>query len=171
MLMLGMSVLAVGADTRTTAVDLMQAATADAAAQHKNVLVVFHASWCGWCRAFDAMLADKTVGPILNKYYVTTHVDVLERGDKMFLNTPGGDALMAKAGGRNAGLPFLAMFDAEGKPIVSSVRPVKKGAENIGYPNKPEEIQWFMVMIQRSAPGISSEESHAVETWLKKHAR
>jgi len=29
---------------------LLKKAYAQAAKQHKNVIVLFHASWCGWCK-------------------------------------------------------------------------------------------------------------------------
>jgi hypothetical protein len=51
------------------------------------------------------------------------------------------------------------------------MRPVAgKKAENIGYPNQPYEIDWFMEMLKRAAPGASADEVNAVEGWLRKHA-
>ena len=159
--------LALAAETGQTAQELMQAATAQAAAGNKNILVVFHASWCGWCQKFEAMLTDKQIGPIIDKYFVVVRLDVQERGAKAALNTPGGDQIMVKAGVDKAGLPLLAMFDRKGELIVNSMRP---GGDNIGYPAKPEEIAWFMEMLNRSAPQIDLQEIKTVKSWLKNHA-
>lgn len=152
-----------------TASALMASATAEASSAHKNVLVVFHASWCGWCRKFDAMLADKKVGPLLRKYFVVAKIDVLEHEEKVSLNTPGGDEVMAAVGGKGQGLPFLAIVDSAAKPIVNSIR--QPGNKNIGYPSEPEEIAWFMTMLKRSVPDLEAAEATTVERWLRKQAR
>jgi hypothetical protein len=152
-----------------TAAALMAAATAEASSAHKNVLVVFHASWCGWCRKFDAMLADRKVGPLLARHFVVAKIDVLEHEEKAALNTPGGEEVMAAVGGKGQGLPFLAIVDSAARPIVNSIRQPEN--KNIGYPGEPEEIAWFMTMLKRSVPGLEPAEAAAVENWLRRQAR
>lgn len=49
-------------------------------------------------------------------------------------------------------------------PIVNCRRPTGK---NIGYPDQPEEVEWFLQMIQKAAPKISQSELAALETALK----
>ena len=92
-----------------------------------------------------------------------------ERAEKTSLNTPGGAEVMAKLGGKNAGLPFFAFLDAKGEAIVNSLRPVagKPAGENIGHPAAPEEIDWFLVMVKKAAPAISPEELKALEDPLR----
>ncbi len=94
---------------------------------------------------------------------------VQETGEKTSLNTPGGEEVMAKAGGKGAGLPFFAFLDANGEAIVNSMRPVpgKPKPDNIGHPAQPEEVDWFLVMVKKAAPTMPPEEAKILEDWLR----
>lgn len=98
-----------------------------------------------------------------------TKLDVMERGDKASLNNAGGEEVMAKVGGKDAGLPFIAFLDAKGELIVNGRKPVagKTEGANIGHPFAPEEIEWFMTMLSKAAPGMSAAERKTLENWLK----
>lgn len=76
---------------------------------------------------------------------------------------------MARFGGKDAGLPFFAFVDANGETIVNSLRAVagKPQPQNIGHPYEPEEVDWFLTMVKRAAPGISPDESKVLEDWLR----
>jgi hypothetical protein len=39
---------------------------------------------------------------------------------------------------------------------------------NIGYPAKPEEIDWFGEMLKKSAPLMSPDELRTIDEWLRK---
>ena len=43
--------------------------------------VIFHASWCGWCKKLDAFLDDKDMGALMKSGFVIVHIDVLEQND------------------------------------------------------------------------------------------
>jgi hypothetical protein len=101
---------------------------------------------------------------------VPVHVVVHEFGEKASLDNPGGQELEARLGGKDAGLPFFAFLDGGGGMIVNSIRPAA-GVANIGYPGEPEEIDWFMVMLGKAAPGMPPAESAVIEQWLRKHNR
>jgi thiol-disulfide isomerase/thioredoxin len=150
--------------------EVMAQAKTKAAAEHKNILLVFSASWCGPCRLFEAFLRDPATGPIMDKYFVTARLDVGERpDDKRHSNSPGAEAFRSSLHGADAGYPFIVMLNSTGKVIVNSYRPVKgngKG-ENIGYPALPVEIDWFMKMLQQAAPAFSSQETKTIQTWLQ----
>ena len=95
------------------------------------------------------------------------HLTILERDDKKALNTRGGDELMKRLGGP-AGLPFFAFLDGHGGLIVNSLRPAANGKyENIGHPDQPYEIDWFMTMLDRGAPRMLAEERATLEKWLR----
>ena len=94
------------------------------------------------------------------------HITIDETGDKKALNTPGGDELIKRLGGP-AGLPFFAFLNSQGAVIVNSLRPREIGGGNIGHPDKPYEIDWFLTMLDRGAPRMLAEERATLETWLR----
>jgi hypothetical protein len=76
--------------------------------------------------------------------------------------------VLKKMGGEGQGLPFFAFVDAKGEPIVSSRQ---DGQANIGHPFGPEEITWFMKMLEKAAPKMTAEEARDIERWLKNQKR
>jgi hypothetical protein len=104
---------------------------------------------------------------------VPVWLTVQEQEAKASLNHPGGQEVMNRVGGDKAGLPFFAFLDEKGALIVNSLRPggAKGEGENIGHPIKPEEVDWFMIMVKKTAPGISQEEAGVLERWLRSQKR
>jgi thioredoxin-related protein len=149
------------------------AAKAEAVAQHKNIFLVFGASWCPPCRQLETFLEDVEMRPILEKYFVIASLNVYEEhGKHPELNTPGAEELLKSFGGESDGVPFLVFLDAQGKLLINSNRPVqgKSNGENVGYPVLPEEIDWFMTMLHNSLPSLSQADSQHIESWLRKKA-
>ena len=72
---------------------LLDAAKAQAKLEKKNVLVIFHASWCGWCKRLDAFLDDAGMGKLMKDNFVILHLDVLENPDKKALENAGAKVL------------------------------------------------------------------------------
>jgi hypothetical protein len=105
----------------------------------------------------------------VEKYFVPAWLTVQENADKTPLNTPGGEEVMARLGGKDAGLPFFAFLNAKGDSIVNSLRPVagKPKPENIGHPFQPEEVDWFIVMVKKAAPSMPPDETKVLEEWLR----
>jgi thiol-disulfide isomerase/thioredoxin len=152
----------------TNADQVMTRIESQAQAQHKNILLSFGASWCVNCRLFDKFLADSAIKPILEKQFIFADLNTGEVVDtSRHANLPGGQKLQASLGGKDAGYPFLAMVDPNGKLIVNSMRPDRRGnGENIGYPVSAAEIDWFMEMVKRGAPSLSPEDSAVIRYWL-----
>ena len=92
----------------------------------------------------------------------------MEHDEKKGLNSPGGDELLKQLGGGGA-IPFFAFLDSSGAIIVNSNEPGKDGKKpvNIGHPFQPHEIDWFMVMLSKAAPGMTPDERSTLETYLR----
>ncbi|HVT11543.1 MAG TPA: thioredoxin family protein [Fimbriimonadaceae bacterium] len=163
-LLFAMAVTAFAAEP--TSAELLAKAQGQAQSEHKRVLVIFHASWCGWCKKLDEFLADPSMGKLMTGNYVIVHLDVQEQGDKKVLENAGGEDLMKQWKGE--GLPFSVILDEKGKVLAdSNLEPDK--SSNIGYPAKPEEIAHFMKML-KTAPRLTDGQRTQIETWLTAHA-
>jgi hypothetical protein len=93
----------------------------------------------------------------------------MESAEKKALENPGGAKLLTDLKGEGAGLPFFAFVDANGKLIENSKRKTKPDdpGSNVGHPVAPEEIAWFMEMLKKAAPSMTTQERNTLETWLK----
>ena len=77
---------------------VLNEARAKAGKENKNVMVIFHASWCGWCHKMDTSLKDPSVKDFFQKNYVITHLVISESKDKKNLENPGAEELNKKMG-------------------------------------------------------------------------
>ena len=60
----------------------------------------------------------------------------------------------------------MVILDADGKELISSDGP--KG--NIGYPTTPEEIGYFVTMIEKTRKRMSAKQVAAIEQSLRENA-
>lgn len=155
---------------------VMTESFARAKAEHKTVLLSFHASWCGWCHKFEDFLKRDDIKAIWDKRFVMVWLTVLESPDKKNMENPGGDEWLKKTGGDNGGIPFMALFNGDGVMKTTSNRPsdpdnTKDKGGNIGYPAAPEEIAWFMKMLEKGAPNVTASERATIEAALKEEAK
>jgi len=155
------------ASTHTPSADvLLDGAFARAQREKKNVLVIFHASWCGWCKKMDAMLESPEFKRTYENSFVITHVDVLEAaGPQKGLENSGGEELMYSLGAtKNTGIPFFAILTPQGVKIGDSLLPNKA---NMGYPGEPNEIVAFMALLKKTAPKMTDDDRSTIEAFLK----
>lgn len=161
------------ADAPAAAPTLLANAVKTAKAEHKGVLVLFHASWCGWCKQLDKTMETPEFKSVLDKDFVIVRVTVLENDAHKADENPGGLDLMKQMGGDNAGLPYYTVVDGDGKTVADS-KVVAAGsngkASNMGYPTEPNELSHFISMLKAGAPQITDEETAAMQTVLEKRA-
>ena len=158
------------AQTRTPppAQALVDAAVRSATAEHKAVLVMWGASWCGWCHKFEAFLADTGVGRIMAAHFVVVDLVTEETPANKALENPGGDVLKAAMGGATVGLPFFAVLDAAGRKIADSN--MMPGGSNVGHPDTPEEVVAFDQFLVRTAPRMTPAERGRIRVYLDRIA-
>nr|WP_315029273.1 thioredoxin family protein [uncultured Chryseobacterium sp.] len=130
----------------------------------KNVLLMFHASWCKWCKTMEKNMKLSETQPIFDKRFVTAYIDVQERGEKKSLENPGGQELMNKYKGENAGLPFWLILSPKGEVLADSFN--AKG-ENLGSPATSEEVAAFISKLGKTSP-LSKNESQTIRNVFMK---
>ena len=111
-----------GADVKAQ----IAAAVRTAAAENRNIILMFGGNWCPWCHRLHALFqADAQVKRILDERYVLLLVDVGEKAGQP-LNRDLVDQYLGRI--KNSGYPALAVLDKEGKPICAqSTSVLEKG--------------------------------------------
>jgi thiol-disulfide isomerase/thioredoxin len=129
-----------------------------ARAENKRVLVHIGAPWCGWCHVLDRFLREQH--DLIGVDYIDLKIDQ----DRM---TGGKEvATRLRAGSTIGGIPWFVIVDADGKPLATSDGP--RG--NIGYPNEPHEIEYFVAMLHRTKQHLSDEQIATLERQLVDNA-
>jgi thiol-disulfide isomerase/thioredoxin len=152
---------------------LLSKAYKQAAKEKKNVFVIFHASWCGWCKKLDASINDPSCSDYFNKSFVFVHLTVLESKDKKNLENPGATEMFIKyCGGKSQGIPFFLIFSKKGTLLADSqIRSVGDGldkpGQNIGCPAAPEEIAAFIESLKKTSKISESEITAVTERFSK----
>jgi thioredoxin-related protein len=148
---------------------IIKSAIAEAKTTDKNVLVIFHASWCGWCKRLEKAITSDELKKIFEDNFIITHIDVMEHDEKIAeLENPGGKELMNKFGGEKSGLPFYVFLNSKGNKIAdSNVMPKNS---NIGYPGSSEEIDAFIKIVKKSAKNMGKKEISTTTEYLKANA-
>ena len=144
---------------------IVSAALKTATADRKVVLIEFGASWCTWCRRFDAFVHAPEVASIVAANYIVVNLVVQERDDKKPLENPGGQDLMDTWGGAKSGLPFYVFLDATGKKMANSNAMPDGG--NIGFPGTAKEVAAFLGLVDKTAPRVSKGERAKIASYLE----
>jgi thioredoxin-related protein len=169
---LTISGVAFGQDKPETAVKIMDDACKLAAKDGKSVMIVFHASWCGWCKKFEASVKDPSCSDFFDKHFVIRYLDILERGDKKSLENPGAEELFNKNGGQNSGVPYFLIFDKKGVLIADSkmkqAGASDKPVQNMGCPASEEEVTAFIQILSKVTK-VSETEKAAITERFKKN--
>ncbi|AQX12990.1 thioredoxin family protein [Elizabethkingia meningoseptica] len=145
---------------------ILDRALTQAKKEKKNVMLIFHASWCGWCKKMEKNLNSADVKPLIDKNYIVTYVSVQERGEniKKYEN-PDGQILMNKYQGESAGLPFWVILDNKGTALDNSF---DKNKENIGCPASPEEVTEFKDKLQKTSSLTANQLQTVYDNFVQK---
>ena len=168
LLLIGMLTASLSADAQTKAAsadEILQPVYAKATKENKNVLVIFHASWCGWCRKMDSSLHDKVVQPLIDKHYEIAHLVVYESPNKKELENPGALELLTKHGGDDKGLPYWFVLDKNGNKLADSQY---KPGENTGCPASEEEVAHFINVLKKTS-SLKEEKLKLIEKRFRKN--
>jgi hypothetical protein len=102
----------------------------------------------------------------MERRFVTVQLTALEPADRKHLENPGAEGFLNANGGKNQGIPYFYFTDAQGKTIVTAMRPAlgeKDKGGNVGCPVQPEEIVWWLECLKRASPGITEGELAAMK--------
>jgi len=137
-----------------SAEEIMKDAFWVAKKQNKKVLIIFHASWCGWCHKMDTSLNDPSVKKYFDDNFVIRHLVVFESKGKENLETPGALNMISKYNGKEEGIPFWLIFDKEENFLADSrMKSIVNGTEklqNTGCPASKEEVDYFTEVLKKT---------------------
>ena len=133
--------------------EIMKEAFTVAKKQNKKVLIMFHASWCGWCHKMDTSLNDASVKKFFDDNFVIRHLVVFESKGKESLENPGALEMITKYDGKDEGIPFWLIFDQDEKFLADSrMKATVNGVEklqNTGCPASKEEVEYFIGVLKK----------------------
>lgn len=161
------------AQTTPEAADVILAkAYKQAAKEKKNVFVIFHASWCVWCKKIDASMEDPSCKDYFNRSYVIVHLTVMENGEKKKDINPGAEDMLKKYFGSNSGIPVFLIFDKKGTLLGDSqIRKPGEGldkpGQNMGCPAAPEEVAAFVDLLKKTSKMADAEATAVTERFKK----
>ena len=130
-----------------TTENILSAACKQAAKENKNVFVIFHASWCGWCKKMDASMNDATTKKYFNDSYVIVHLTVQETAENKKFETPRAPEYLTSLKGETAGLPFFVILNNAGNILGDSF----ENCGNIGCPASEKEVAVFITLLKNTS--------------------
>jgi putative intracellular protease/amidase len=130
--------------------------------ENKKLFLVFSFESCGWCRLFEKYHRDTIVRAILGKYFIVAKID--------YYKTTGGKELYKRFG--TVGFPYWSILDSTANVLVNSDSPQPGRPEvkvNIGYPDKKNELAYYINALKKAAPDIQSKECNILVKKLNEY--
>jgi thioredoxin-related protein len=136
--------------------EIVQNARKQAEKENKNVLLMFHASWCVWCHKMDSSMNDASCKKFFDDNFVIAHLVVMESADKKNLETPVAMETLTLFNGDKKEIPFWVILDKDGNLIGDcQIRPdgadLKTQGENMGCPTTEEEVNAFIKVLKKTS--------------------
>lgn len=126
---------------------VLESAFKQAKSENKNVLLIFHASWCGWCKRMDNNINDKACKEMFKRNFVITHLTVMESEQNKNLENPGAIDFFNQYSEGNTGIPFWMVFDKNGKLLRKSI---DENGKNLGCPANEHEVDVFIDILKET---------------------
>ena len=136
------------ANAQKSANTILKTAYSNAEKENKNVIVIFHASWCGWCKTMDKKIMSADCKNLFKDNYVIEHLVVNESKKNKHLENPGAMDVLKKYGGEKSGIPFWLIFNSKGKLLENSFNPE---GQNLGCPATKEEVALFIKKLKNTS--------------------
>ena len=151
-LILILQITQIQAQTPAPAKESISKALEQAKKEKKKVFLMYHASWCSWCKKMDKAMEDASCKAIFDKNFVIIHLTVQEMGQNKKLENKGAEELLTQHNGANEGLPFWVFLDETGK-VIENAKLRKSGesldkGQNIGCPSEKNEVEAFIEKLQ-----------------------
>lgn len=162
-----------GQETAPTAQSIMDAAYKKASLENKKVFLMFHASWCGWCKRMDSLMTKTDCKPLFEDNFVIEHLVVQESAKRKNLENPGAQEMLVKYNGDKAGIPYWLVFDAKGNLLADS-RMETKNKEgktvlaNTGCPAQKDEVKYFRSVLKKTTSLKNSQLKLIADRFLMK---
>lgn len=144
---------------------LLENAIAKAKKENKKVFVMYHASWCKWCKLMEKNMEEPSVKPFFDKSYVTIFLTVNERGDKKNLENPGALDLLKQSKAENSGIPFWQIYDTDGKVLADAF---DSKNQNLGCPATESEVAEFTDKLKKTSKLTEKERKKIAAIFVEK---
>jgi len=149
--------------------DILQEAYKKAAAENKKVLLIFHASWCGWCHKMDSSINDPSCKKSFTDNYIITHLVAHESAEKKDLENAGAEELLKQYKAFDNGIPFWVVLDKNGNLLHDSFIKNADGAVGIiGCPASEKEVAVF-VKILKATSAMNADELAVITSVFRKN--
>lgn len=148
-----------------SASQVMEIAYTEAIKDNKNVMVIFTASWCGWCKRMLANMNSENCKALFDRNYVVKQLVVKERQDKKHLENPGAMELLKQNKAERAGIPFFLIYDAGGNLLTNSF---DNSGMNLGCPASEKEVSVFIEKLRKTSDLTDEELAVIRETFILK---
>lgn len=147
--------------------DILKEALVQASKEKKNVFIIFHASWCVWCHRMDSSMNDMVCKKFFDDNFIVRHLTVDESKDKKDLENPGADEMRNRYGGKDKGIPFWLIYDANGNLLATSLMntassPNDVSGENVGCPASEKEVAYFLSVLKKTSK-LNADQQAAIE--------